>query len=789
MTPDSDAVALHDATRHRYLHYALSVITARALPDVRDGLKPVQRRILYAMYRNLRLLPDERYRKSAAVVGEVMAKYHPHGDSSIYEALVRMAQPFSLLHPLVDGQGNFGSLDGDEAAAMRYTECKLRPLAVELLSEIGQRTVDFRPNYDGQHQEPVVLPAQIPHLLVHGAEGIAVGMATRIPPHNLREVIDAAVLLLERPDASDAELAKRIPGPDFPTGGVVLTGRDELQALYTEGRGSIALRGRWTTEKSGRKHLVIITEIPYAVNKAKLVARIGELVAERKVPQLVDVRDESTEEVRVVLELRAEGDEAAAMAFLCKHTPLQTNFPLNMTCLVPAEEAHLPGRPERLPLREVLRHWLEFREETVRRRLRYELEELRKRIHILEGFAIVFDALDEAIALIRRSEGKRDAAERLMARCPLDDAQAEAILELRLHQLARLAIDEIRAELAAKRARAAEIEALLASPTDLRAQVKAELLEIRKLHGQKRRTTLGGEAVLAYNEDDYIVAEDAWVIVTRDGYLRRQGSFSGIEKLRVREGDAVGWVARVSTRSTLTFFTSHGSAYTLRVDDVPSTTGHGEPVGKHFKFDDGEQLVGVAAHDSRARPRPPAALVEASLAHEEPPPPWGVAVTAEGRGLRFELAGHAEPSNTNGRRFAKLDGEDRVLAVLPAAGDELLCLGSRKGRGLCYPVVEIAAVRGPSKGVTAFQPDDGDALVAAGLTTDPAAGPTIESAQGVQAVLCPDRFEGPRTGRGKPVFGRAATTARAVLAPTRLGAASTRPTAEDPADDAGDDEE
>ncbi|MCB9780058.1 MAG: DNA topoisomerase IV subunit A [Alphaproteobacteria bacterium] len=761
--PTIETVALHEATRERYLNYALSVITARALPDVRDGLKPVQRRILYAMYANLRLRPDERYRKSAAVVGEVMAKYHPHGDSSIYEAMVRMAQPFSLLHPLVDGQGNFGSLDGDGAAAMRYTECKLQPIAMELLDEIKQQTVDFRPNYDGQHEEPVVLPAEFPQLLVNGTEGIAVGMATKIPPHNLREVIDACCVLIDDPEADVATLCKKLKGPDFPTGGLILNNRTELREIYETGGGSVRLRGKWELEKSGRKDQVIITEIPYALNKATLVEKIGALVAERKVPQLVDVRDESAEDIRIVCELRSrrasnvavEVDAEAAMAYLCKNTPLEGYFHVNLTCLVPSENPFV-GSPEKVDLRRMLTLWLEFRYATVRRRFEYELRQLLDRIHILEGFCIIFDALDEAIRLIRASEGKADARERLIARFDLSDIQADAVLELQLYRLAKLSILAIREELEEKRARAARIQEILASPRELWAVVRDELQEIRKTYGQQRRTTVGGAEAeeLEFDEAAYIVDEDSYVIVTRDGWIKRQQSFTGIDKIRIREGDSIGWIALGSARRTVTFYTDQGSAYVMRVDDVPSTTGYGEPVQRHFKFSDGERVVGVLLSDPRSLPKIPAAL-KARFSEEETPPPWGVAVTRRGRCLRFDLANHSEPSTRAGRKYMKPErAGDGVIAVYASDGTEDVSLATLESRALCFPVPEISYAKAAAKGVTAIKLGPDDRVMAFGLARTRMDGVAVRTSQGRDEVIRPNKYTATRANKGRLVLKR-----------------------------------
>src|SRR5687768_9272239 len=431
----TEAVALHEAAQTRYLNYALSVITSRALPDVRDGLKPVQRRILYTMWQQ-NLTADAKHRKCAKVVGDVMGNYHPHGDSALYETLVRMAQSFSLRYPLVDGSGNFGSLDGDSAAAMRYTECRLARISDEILTEIDQATVHFRPNYDGTRTEPVVLPSRIPNLLVNGATGIAVGMATNIPPHNLNEVCTALVKLLGNPDLSSVQLARYIKGPDFPTGGQMLNSPDELKEIYKTGSGAIRLRATWEEGPVTRGGKTIyITSVPYTVNKSTLIERIAEVALSRKLPPLVDVKDLSTEDVRIALELKKDSDEKMVMAYLYKHTPLQTSFIVNLTCLVPTEANVEVGRPKRMDLHEILWHFLHFRLEVVTKRLEHELESLRKRVHILEGFEKVFDALDDILKIVRKSDGKADAAQQIIKRFALDAEQTDAILELKIYRL------------------------------------------------------------------------------------------------------------------------------------------------------------------------------------------------------------------------------------------------------------------------------------------------------------------------------------------------------------------
>ncbi|MEQ1570653.1 MAG: DNA topoisomerase (ATP-hydrolyzing), partial [Myxococcota bacterium] len=593
-----DTVPLHLATSERYLSYAISVITSRALPDVRDGLKPVQRRILYTMYNDLGLVATGRYKKCAGVVGDVMGKYHPHGDSSIYEALVRMVQSFSLRAPLIDGQGNFGSLDGDPPAAFRYTECKLMPIAEELLTEIRKQTVDFRPSYDGQREEPVVLPAQFPHLLVNGSEGIAVGMATRIPPHNLAEVISACIALIDDRSLTVRDLMRHVQGPDFPTGGRILTPPSELEKIYETGQGTLKVRATWAevTEDGARR--IVLDSVPYGQNKAKLVEHIGEEVRTRRLPQVVDVRDESTDEVRIVLDLAPDAAAETVMAYLFKRTDLQTTWPVNLTALVPVPGSAVCS-PARLDLKQMLEHWLTFRLETVRRRYQYDLEQLRQRIHILEGFATIFDALDEAIRIIRASSGKKDAAASLIGRFQLSQVQADAILELQLYKLAKLEIEEIRAELADKLQRAAQIEQLLASEPKLWNEVRKELKEIRKHHGAPRSALLGEAEALEFDADAYIVAEDTYVVVSRDGWIKRQSSFRELDKVRVREGDEIGWLVKADTRSTLTFFTNQGGAYVMRVDAVPQTTGYGEPVQASFTFADGEVVVAARSNDPR----------------------------------------------------------------------------------------------------------------------------------------------------------------------------------------------
>src|SRR5262245_8804320 len=459
-------VVLRQETETRYLTYAMSVITSRALPDVRDGLKPVQRRILYTMYHDLHLTPDAKTRKCAKIVGDVIGNYHPHGDAPAYEALVRMAQNWVMRVPVVHGQGNFGSVDGDPPAHQRYTEAKLTSIAEALMGELKQRTVAMRPNYENTREEPVVLPAQFPHLLVNGTSGIAVGLATNIPPHNLGEVCRACVFLIDNPDATTAVLMDKVKGPDFPLGGRIVTDRTTLRKIYEEGVGTVKIQAEWQYEETGKKKQIVVTSIPYGVDKGKLEGDIGAISAERRLPQLIGLVNESNEKegMRIALEVKPDTDPNHVMAYLYKHTALQDTFPVNMTCLVPEVKDGVESvRPERLGLKEVLRYFLDFRLETVKRRFEYELEQLRRRIHILEGFKIIFNALDEAIRLIRESSGKADAAEKLIKRFKLDEEQAAAVLEAQLYKIAQMEIQKILDELKEKLEKAKQIEAILAS--------------------------------------------------------------------------------------------------------------------------------------------------------------------------------------------------------------------------------------------------------------------------------------------------------------------------------------
>jgi DNA gyrase/topoisomerase IV subunit A len=741
----TQAVALHEAAQARYLNYALSVITARALPDVRDGMKPVQRRILYTMWQQ-NLSADAKHRKCATVVGDVMGRYHPHGDAAIYETLVRLAQSFSLRYPLVDGSGNFGSLDGDSAAAMRYTECRLARISDDMLTEIEQSTVHFRPNYDGTRTEPVVLPARIPSLLVNGATGIAVGMATSIPPHHLGEVCTALIKLAENPDLTTAQLCRWVKGPDFPTGGHILNSAEELKEVYKTGSGAIRLRGTWTVGEPSRSGTpVYITSIPYMVNKATLVERIAEIVLSRKLPPLVDVRDISTDDVRIELTIKRDTDPKMVMAYLCKHTPLQSNFAVNLTCLIPTENPEV-GRPERCELKTILWHFLHFRLEVVTGRLEHELESLRKRIHVLEGFEKIFDALDEILRIVRKSEGKQDAAEKIMKRFELDAEQTDAILELKIYRLARLEILVITNELTEKRKRARQIRSLLTDEESRWALVREELELVQKTYaGAKtdpRRTLIEAlEDETEYSADDFIVEEDNVVILSRDGWVKRQKEVKDLTSTRLREGDQVLAVLAGSTRSTVVLFTNFGVAYTCRVVDVPASTGYGEPVQRLFKFRDGERVVGAASLDARLAPQitPPA--------EGEPAPTHAVAVTSDGYSLRFGLDALVEPSTRAGRRFARPAEGAEVVGVSVVTGGETMIVATEQARAVLCPVDEINYLAGPGRGVILIKlTEDNDRVLGFIASRGDRDLLTVETSRGAEQTISTAKYE--VTGRG-----------------------------------------
>ena len=702
-----DASLVVEAQR-RYLNYALSVITSRALPDVRDGLKPVQRRILYTMYNELRLRSDVKHRKSAAIVGDVMGKFHPHGDTAIYDALVRMAQSFTMRAPLVDGRGNFGSPDGDSAAAMRYTEARLQKLADELLVELAKKTVAFRPNYDGRLFEPIVLPARFPNLLVNGSQGIAVGMATSIPPHNLAEVTQACVALIDG-DLTTKQLMKFVKGPDFPTGGELISSSSELATAYENGQGSLKLRGEWKTEKprSGNP-TIVIRSIPYSVERSTVVEKIAEVIIAKKLPLLLDVRDESTDDCRIVCEMKKDADPQLIMAYLYKNTPLQTNVQVNLTCLVPTSNPEVAA-PQRIGLKAILRHFLDFRMEVVTKRLEFELDQLLKRVHILQGFVIVFDALDEAIRIIRRSEGKQDAAQKLMKRFGLDELQVDAILELKLYRLAKLQILEIRSELEQKQKEARRVQKLLKSPAARWKLVRAELRELASSYADPRRTRISAKLdEPEFDAEAFIVDEDAMVVVTEQGWVKRQQRVKDVASTRVRKGDRVLAVLAGSTKSTVAFFSSHGVCYVSRIVDIAATTGHGTPLQTMFKMADGERVVGAMGFDPRFLDVPP--MDEGS---EEPEEPYAIAVTRGGLALRFSLRAHREPSTRSGRKFTRPKQGDEVIYVAPVFAEDCVACVTKQRRALICEADDVSLLAGAGRGVMLIKLAKDDEVLAA----------------------------------------------------------------------------
>ena len=710
--------SLRQEVETRYRNYALSVITARALPDVRDGLKPVQRRILYTMFNDLHLTFDGRPAKCARIVGDVTGKYHPHSDDAAYDALVRLAQNFVMRVPLVHGQGNFGSVDGDAPAAKRYTEAKLAAVAERLMVELRQETVAMRPSYnnDGTREEPTVLPAQFPNLLVNGVSGIAVGMATNIPPHNLGDMLKACVFLIENPDATTAQLLDKVKGPDFPLGGRVVTDRATLRQIYEEGTGSIKVQGEWKEETVEKRPCIVITSIPYGVNKGKLEQAIGDIIASRKLPQLLGLTNESNEKdgLRIALEIKAGTDPQLVMAYLYRHTEMQQNFAYNMTCLVP----HLHGEGGReklqpaggLGLKEILRHFLDFRLATVRRRFEFELDRLRKRIHILEGFRIIFDALDKAIKMIRESSGKADAAEKLMKAFKLDEEQTNAILDVQLYKIAQMEIKKILDELKEKTAEAERIEAILRSEKKLWGVIKTEMDELAEKFGDRRRTRMGSaDEAPEFDEEKYIVRENTNVVLTRDGWIKRVGRLASVEGTRVREGDEVLAVVPGSTLDHVVFFADDGAAYTMRMNEVPASSGYGEPIAKFFRIADQVKVIAAATTDPRFTP------ADTAAAEGEPTPPYLFVVTAQGQALRTPLAPFRVESTKVGRRFVKLAEGDKVVLVAIPKEEKTVYLASAHGRVVHFAIDEVNVLSGVGKGVLGIKLDDGDLCLGGAL--------------------------------------------------------------------------
>jgi len=692
--------ALHSEVENRFLTYALSTIVSRSLPDVRDGLKPVHRRILFAMW-EMGLGPTARYRKSAAVVGEVLGKFHPHGDQAAYDAMVRMAQDFSLRYPLVDGSGNFGSLDGDPAAAMRYTEARLSAIAEELLFEIDKDTVGFRPNYDNSLKEPVVLPARFPQLLVNGTSGIAVGMSCSFPPHNIGEVIDGLAAMIDNSNIEVKDLLKFIKGPDFPTSGQILNTKKELIEIYKAGSGAIRIRGEYTVEDLQRgKQAIVFTTIPYLVNKARLLEKLFGILEERKLPQVSAVRDESTHEVRIVLELKAESSVELVTAYLFKHTDLESSFPINFTALKPNME------PERLSLKQIMRYFLDFRLEVTTKRLNFDLRILKARLHILLAFEKLYDDLDTAIKLIRKSKAREDAGEKIKKHFKFDDDQTRAILDMQLYKLAGLEIEKILKEKAEKTKLRKDIEAILGSQKKIWGVIKTELLEIKEKYGDKRRSVIKAAEDVEFSQDDFVVHEDVTVILTRMGWIRRVKTVG--ENLRFKEGDELLSLLPANTRDNIALFSSAGKVYVVKAFDLPTGSGFGEPVQSLFKFGDGERPVN-AMNLTTVFAGPPAAedaekQAELALAPREV---TALTVSRLGVGFAFDLGQFNSATTRAGKKFAGVKDGDGIMGVDILDLPNVLFLTS-EGKAVVVAAKDIPVLTGAGKGVKLVNVKNGE---------------------------------------------------------------------------------
>jgi DNA gyrase subunit A len=688
-------INIEDEMRRSYLDYAMSVIVGRALPDIRDGLKPVNRRILFGMH-EMGLTYNKPTRKCAKIIGEVMGKYHPHGDSSIYDALVRMAQPFSMRYTLVEGQGNFGSVDGDPPAAMRYTEARLSRIAAALLVDIDKGTVDFRPNYDESEQEPEVLPTRVPNLLVNGSSGIAVGMATNIPPHNLREVIDATIHVIRNPGAPLAEILEFVQGPDFPTGGFIL-GRQGILEAYTRGRGQIKLRAKAAIERTGKDHeQIIVTEIPYQVNKARLIEHVASLINEKKLEGMNEPRDESDRDgMRIVFPLKRGEQAEIILNNLYKHTQLQTGFGIIMLSIV-------NGQPRELGLVEILKCFVEHRIEVVRRRTEFELRKARDREHILLGFQKALDNLDEVIRLIRAAGAPREARESLIARFEFTEKQAQAIIELQLQRLTGMEQQKILDELAEIERRIAEYLSILGSDKVLRDLIVDELKEVRKDYGDERRTEIiedTGEILL----EDLVAVEDVAITVTRGGYLKRTSVDTYRRQTRGGKGrigmgtraeDFVERLIVASTHSYLLIFTTRGRVYWLKAYEIPDASTVGK--GKHIS-----NLISLQPDET----------AKAFLSVKDfVPDQFIIMVTRDGVIKKSELTEFDNPMS-RGIIAVSLDEGDELISAKITPGDNYVFLGSHQGQAIRFLETQVRPMGRQARGVRAMHLAEGDYLI------------------------------------------------------------------------------
>ncbi|HHK1595170.1 TPA: DNA gyrase subunit A, partial [Streptococcus pyogenes] len=697
-------VNLTSEMKTSFIDYAMSVIVARALPDVRDGLKPVHRRILYGM-NELGVTPDKPHKKSARITGDVMGKYHPHGDSSIYEAMVRMAQWWSYRHMLVDGHGNFGSMDGDGAAAQRYTEARMSKIALELLRDINKNTVNFQDNYDGSEREPVVLPARFPNLLVNGATGIAVGMATNIPPHNLAESIDAVKMVMEHPDCTTRELMEVIPGPDFPTGALVM-GRSGIHRAYDTGKGSIVLRSRTEIEttQTGRERIVV-TEFPYGVNKTKVHEHIVRLAQEKRLEGITAVRDESSREgVRFVIEIRREASATVILNNLFKLTSLQTNFSFNMLAIE-------NGVPKILSLRQIIDNYISHQKEVIIRRTRFDKDKAEARAHILEGLLIALDHLDEVIAIIRNSETDVIAQTELMSRFDLSERQSQAILDMRLRRLTGLERDKIQSEYDDLLALIADLSDILAKPERIITIIKEEMDEIKRKYANPRRTELMVGEVLSLEDEDLIEEEDVLITLSNKGYIKRlaQDEFRaqkrggrGVQGTGVNNDDFVRELVSTSTHDTLLFFTNFGRVYRLKAYEIPEygRTAKGLPIVNLLKLEDGETIQTII-----------------NARKEETAGKSFFFTTKQGIVKRTEVS-EFNNIRQNGLRALKLKEGDQLINVLLTSGQDDIIIGTHSGYSVRFNEASIRNMGRSATGVRGVKLREDDRVVGASRIRD-----------------------------------------------------------------------
>ncbi len=696
MAQEQIPVYIEDQMKKSYLDYAMSVIVGRALPDVRDGLKPVHRRVLFAMH-EMGVEWNKPYKKSARVVGDVIGKYHPHGDMAVYDAITRMVQPFSLRYPLIDGQGNFGSIDGDPPAAMRYTEVRMARLASELLKDLEKETVDFIPNYDESLKEPTVMPAAIPNLLVNGSSGIAVGMATNMPPHNLSEVIDALILIIKNPEAGFKDIMKLIPGPDFPTGGFI-NGRQGIRDAYSTGRGVIQLRAKASIEKNPRtnRQAIVITEIPYMVNKSRLIESIADLVRDKRIEGISDVRDESDREgMRIVVELKRDEVAEVILNNLYLHTQMKTSFGIINLAIV-------DGQPRVLPILQLLKEFVKFRREVVTRRTIYDLKKARERAHILEGLKIALDNLDAVIKLIRASKGPQEAKGGLMKNFKLSEIQSQAILEMRLQRLTALERDKIIEEYKEVLKVIKSLEEILASEKLLMDVIVDELKEVRERFGDERRTQIveeAGEITL----EDIIAEEDMVVTITSGGYIKRNPTSlfkiqrrggKGKTGMTTKEEDFVSNLFIASTHSYILFFTDKGKAYALKVYDIPQA-------GRAAKGKAIVNILNVAQDEHITAFLPVREFVESN---------YIVMATAHGVIKKSDLMSFAN-IRSGGLIAVSLDEGDSLIAARLTDGKQDIFLGTRLGQAIRFHEDEVREMGRQARGVRAIKLDEGDRVV------------------------------------------------------------------------------